>query len=125
MQPPPTRLFRATAIVATVGVLVALLGLGLLLRPVRTPIQDCGTQIGFLLDGRANEYADPNNPPKGLTGEEVEAINANPCRSRVADKAKPAGVLLLVGVGSASGAALTEMGVRGLGWRRRRTAKNA
>ncbi len=99
---------RITAAVALLGVLVALVGLGLGLRPLATPTQDCGTAATFLLQGLPNEYVDPSNPPEGITRAEAEANNAEPCQERAGNRALPAGVLVvggvtLVGVGGAPG----------------------
>lgn len=118
-KPAPRGLLRATAIVATIGVVIALLGFGLLLRPVSTPVQQCGTSLAFLLDGRVNVYADPAHPPRGLTKDEVTDNNEKPCRQRVADQSKPAGILLVSGLTVAVIAALVELTVRGVGWARR------
>ena len=115
----PTRLQRTTAIVATIGVAVALIGLVTMLRPVQTPLQDCGTTLTFLLDGRVNEFGDPNDPPKGLTADEVTANNDRPCRVRVGAQAKPAGVLIAGGIVAAVGAGATEITARMVAWRRR------
>jgi hypothetical protein len=123
--PAPTGVLRVTAIIATVGVVAALLGLLLMLRPVTTPTQDCGTSIGFLLDGRVNEFVDEQDPPEGVTAAEAKANNADPCRDRVAERAKPAGILIAGGVLVALVATLVEVGDRGLAWRRRRRARSA
>ena len=120
-QPAPA-ILRATAVIATIGVVVALLGLGLLFLPVQTPTQDCGTSIGFLLDGRVDELVNPDDPPKGITAAEARANNAEPCRDRVADRAKPAAVLFGAGMVAALGAAGTEVAIRTTGWLRRRRA---
>lgn len=118
-RPGSTGLTRATAIIATIGVVVALLGIGLLLRPVETPTQDCGTALGFLLDGRVNELVSETDPPKGITPAEAKANNASPCRDRVADAAKPAAVLFGAGLVAALGATIVELVVRFAAWRRR------
>jgi hypothetical protein len=118
--PRPHGLLAATAVIATVGVVVALIGLALLFRPVSTPTQDCGTSIGFLLDGRVNVFVSETDPPKGITPAEAKANNAEPCRDRVAQRTKPAAVLFGAGMVAAIGAALTEMAVRGRAWLRRR-----
>ena len=105
MTPPPLRgwappgapLVRATAVVGFVGVLVALAGVALGLRPLSTPTQDCGTAASFLLRGRVNVYVDPANPPEGTTRAEAEANNAEPCQERAANRAKPAGALVVGG----------------------------
>lgn len=124
-HPPPTRFLQATAIVATVGVVVALLGLVALLRPVSTPVQDCGTAIGFLLDGRTNTFADPADPPEGLTAEEVTANNERPCRERVADAARPGGIAFVVGLLLAVVAFLVEAVARFGSWLARRQQARA
>ncbi|HRW36978.1 MAG: hypothetical protein KDB04_02310 [Acidimicrobiales bacterium] len=119
-RPGPTRLQRTTALVATVGVVVVLIGLLVLLRPVSTPTQSCGTSLGVLLDGRANEYVyDVQNPPAGITRAEAEANNARPCRERVADIARPAAVAMAVGLVAAVGALIVEVVDRSFAWRRR------
>ena len=120
MTPPPlrgarvpgARLVRITAAVALVGVLVALVGLALGLRPLATPTQDCGTAATFLLQGRANEYIDPANPPEGITRAEAEANNAEPCQERAGNRALPAGVMLVGGVTVAVVALLVEGAAR-------------
>ncbi len=124
-RPGPHGLLRATAVIATVGVVVALLGLVLLLVPVSTPTQDCGTSIGFLLEGRVNELVSETDPPRGVTPAEAKANNATPCRERVAGRTKPAAVLLGAGLVSAIGATLFEAALRTTAWmKRRRTARS-
>jgi hypothetical protein len=108
-------------VVATIGAVVALVGIVVMLRPVSTPVQDCGTALGFLLDGGVNEFADPANPPAGLTAAQVTANNTRPCRERVADTARPGLALFLAGTLTATAAAITEVSVRGWRWHRRRT----
>lgn len=119
-RPAPHGLLRATAIIATVGVVVALGGLVLLLRPVSTPTQDCGTSLAFLLGGRVDQFVSETDPPKGTTPAEAKANNARPCRERVADQAKPAGVLIASGLLAAIIAVAIEVAVRGTAWWRRR-----
>ncbi|WP_426574965.1 hypothetical protein [Aquihabitans sp. McL0605] len=121
-HPRPTGLLRATAVVAFVGVIAAVLGFGLLLRSVSTPTQDCGTVIGFILDGRVNVFVDPADPPKGVTAAEAKANNDRPCRERVADQAKAPAIMLVSGLGIAFVAALVEVTHRSFLWRRRRRA---
>ncbi len=111
-QPPGTRIVRATAAVALVGVLVALLGLALGLRPLATPTQDCGTAATFLLHGRVNEFVDPADPPAGITRAEAEANNAEPCQERAGNRALPAGLLVVGGTTVGVLALLTEAVVR-------------
>lgn len=119
-RPAPKGLLSATAVIATVGVVVSLIGLALMFRPVSTPTQDCGTTIAFLLEGRVNELVNEGDLPKGVTLAEAKANNAEPCRERVADAVKPAAVLFGAGMVAAVGAALTEVVVRSTAWLRRR-----
>jgi hypothetical protein len=113
---------RATAVVATVGVVMALAGLLLLLRPVQTPTQDCGTSLAFILGGRVNALVSETDPPKGITPAEAKANNARPCRERVAQRTKPAAVLFGTGLVAALGATAVEVALRGSAWVRRRRA---
>jgi len=110
-------ILAVVAPLATLGVLTALVGVVILALPVRSPLQDCGTAFGFLMDGRTDVYGDPANPPQGATAADVEAANARPCRPRVADRGRPAAVAILGGLIVATTAAATEVGVR---WRRSR-----
>jgi hypothetical protein len=110
---------RATAFVATVGVVVALVGIVLLMRPVSTPTQDCGTSLAFLLEGRDNQFVSETDPPKGITVAEAKANNADPCRSRVADRTQPAAVLFGAGLLAAIVATVVEISVRGVAWWKR------
>ncbi|MEO6989623.1 MAG: hypothetical protein ABI239_13365 [Aquihabitans sp.] len=87
----------ATAWVALAGLVVAFIGLGVLLRPLHTPTQDCGTAAGFLLDGRVNEFVNPDAPPAGITKAEALANNAKPCQERAGNRALPAGIAVVVG----------------------------
>lgn len=99
-DPPPkrpVRMLRVVAVVALVSVVVAGLGLVIGTRPLRTPTQDCGTAFAFLLGGRQNEYLDPNDPPEGVTAREATANNERPCQERAANRAWPAGVLVVGG----------------------------
>lgn len=121
-RPAATGILQATAIIATIGVLVALLGIAIMLLPVRTPTQDCGTALGFLLDGRVDQLVSEDNPPDGITPAEAKANNAAPCRERVADRTKPAAVLLGAGVVAALGAALAETTIRLVRRNKRRRA---
>lgn len=122
VHPAPTGLLRATAVIATIGVVVALAGLVLLLRPVTTPTQDCGTSLAFLLEGRDNEFVSETDPPAGITKAEAKANNATPCRERVAERTEPAAVLLVAGLVSALLATTTEVAVRNIAWWKRSRA---
>ena len=97
-RPPRAGILRGTAVVAAIGLVVALAGLGILGLPVHTPLQDCGTSITYLLDGRVDVAGDPAHPPAGATKADVLANNAKMCRPRVADRAKVAAPLLLGGL---------------------------
>lgn len=124
-HPAPRGLLAATPVIATVGVVVALLGLAWLLRPVHTPTQDCGTSLGFLFEGRVNVFVSETDPPAGITPAEAKANNAQPCRERVADQVKPAAVLFGAGMVAATAAALTELVIRTRGRLQRRRVRQA
>lgn len=109
---PGSRAVRVTAIVALVGVLVALLGLFLGTRPLTTPTQDCGTPATFLLRGKQNVFVDPGNPPQGTTKAEAKANNDTPCQERAFNRALPAGILLVGGTLVALIALIVEWAVR-------------
>jgi hypothetical protein len=116
--PPATSLLGLTAIVATAGVVVMLIGLGLALRTVHSPIQDCGTVAGFLLDGRSDRLVDPSDPDDGITRSAAEAAIRRGCHERVTDAAKAPGVLMAGGLVVAVLGAGTEVVDRS--WRRHR-----
>jgi hypothetical protein len=125
VRPRANGLLAVTPVIATIGVAVALVGLLLVLRPVSTPTQDCGTALAFLLEGRVNEFVSETDPPEGVTKAEAKANNAEPCRVRVADRTEPAAVLFGAGMVAALGATFTEIVVRLQGWLRRRKAQRA
>ncbi len=106
------RTVRTTAIVAFVGLVVALLALGYASLPLRTPTQDCGTALAFLLEGRSNELVDPNAPGDGFTTEEAVANSTRPCQERAAGRARRAGLPFLGGIMAASTAFMVEQVVR-------------
>lgn len=110
--PPRPAILRATPVIALVGVLLALAGLGWSARPLRTPTQDCGTAFAFLLTGRIDVLVDPQNPPAGVTRAEAEANNRRPCQERAAARAVPALIALLSGVLLALLALVVEVGTR-------------
>lgn len=112
------RTVRVTAVVAFVGVLLALLGLGLSARPLATPTQDCGTAFTFLVTGQLDQFVDPANPPEGVTEAEAEANNAEPCQERAAARAVPAGALVIGGTLLGLAALLAESTVRFVAARR-------
>ena len=103
---------RITAVVAFVGVLVALLGMVLLTRPLKTPTQDCGTPITFLTGGKQNVFVDPKSPPKGVTKAEAKANNDEPCQERAFNRALPAGILVVGGTFTALVAMVVETALR-------------
>lgn len=117
-RPAPTGLLGIPALIALLGVLVAVAGLGLALVPVRTPTQDCGTPMAFLLRGRVDVLVDPVSPPTGITPAEAKANNARPCQQRSAARGLPALVLVLVGTTIGLIAATVEVTIR---LRRRRS----
>ncbi len=103
-----------TVLVATVGVLVAIAGVVWGTRPLSTPTQDCGTSFSFLLAGRVDVYVDPANPPAGVSASEAEANNQEPCQERSADRARPAGALVVGGTLVGAAAAAVDLGTRGV-----------
>ena len=109
---PGSRAVRVTAIVALVGILVALVGLFLGTRPLATSTQDCGTPATFLLRGKQNVFVDPGNPPKGTNKAEAEANNDTPCQERAFNRALPAGILVVGGTLVALISLLAEFAVR-------------
>lgn len=121
---PPRRptTVTVTAWVALAGLVVAFIGIAVLLRPLSTPIQDCGTAAGFLLDGRADQVANPNDPPAGTTKADVLDNNAKRCQERAANRARPAGVAVVGGTLIGLVAVLVEAGVR---WRWRTKVRSA
>lgn len=96
-RPRGRRAVQITAVVATVGVLLALAGLASSARPLSTPTQDCGTALTYLTQGRVNEFVDPDDPPAGVTKAEALANEADPCQERAANRARPAGALVIGG----------------------------
>jgi hypothetical protein len=115
---PVRRLPLVTVVVATLGVVVALVGLVWGTRPLATETQDCGTAFSFLLDGEVDVYVSIESPPAGITPAEAAANNARPCQERAAERALPAGGLVLAGTLTAALAAAVDLGVRGWRWYR-------
>ena len=97
LRPPRPTILRVTAIVALIGVLVAVAAIIYAGRPLRTPTQDCGTAATFLIDGRVNVFLDPARPPEGVTAKDIAANAARPCQERAADRALPAGIATVAG----------------------------
>jgi hypothetical protein len=106
------RTVRITAIVALTGVVAALLALGYTALPLRSPTQDCGTALTFLLDGRVDEFVDPNAPDDEFTTEEAVANNTRPCQERAAGRARRAGVPFVGGIVAAVSSLVVEQVVR-------------
>ena len=115
---PRTGLLRIAPVVALVGIVVALMGIGLVSRPLSTPTQDCGTALTFLLDGEPNQWVSVENPPDGVTADQARANNDHPCQERAANQARPAAVLVFLGTLVALTAAITEAVTRNLDRRR-------
>ena len=110
--PPGRRAVKITAIIALIGVVVSILALVYASLPLRTPTQDCGTAASFLIDGRVNEFPDPNDLPTGVTIDDVDGNARNPCQERAGNRALPAGIVFLLGLVIALGAAAVEFFVR-------------
>lgn len=108
----PPRSVQVTAVAAFVGVLIALAGVGYVAMPLRTPTQDCGTAATFLIDGRVNVFANPQDPPAGASSTDVQANNEKPCQERAADRALPGAALILAGTLVALGALVFEFFTR-------------
>lgn len=111
-RPPGSTTVRVTALVALLGVLVAVGAVGWGGWPLRTPTQDCGTAATFLIGGRVNQFVDPSNPPDGITPAEARANNQEPCQERAGNRALPAGVVLVSGTLIALLALIVEFFVR-------------
>ena len=112
---------RVTAGVAAASLVLALIGLVVVTRTVRTPLQDCGVAAAYLLDGRVDQFADPDEPPTGLTRTEVLDNNADPCRERAANQARPGLLLIAIGLVVGLVATFVEIMARWR-WRRERRA---
>lgn len=123
-EPPPrTGLLRVAPLVALLGVVAALVGVGLVLRPLSTPTQDCGTALTFLLDGEPNQWVSVDDPPEGVTPEQARDNNEHPCQERAANQARPAAALAFVGTFVALVAAISEIAVRIADRRRQHRAR--
>lgn len=109
---PRPRSLQVTAVAAFVGVLLAVAGIAYVATPLRTPIQDCGTAATFLIDGRVNNFANPDDPPAGATSEDVRANNDTPCQERAASRALPGALVILAGTLLALGALIFEFFAR-------------
>lgn len=101
---------RARTLVARLGFALALVALAgylaataLLVVPVEVPrVQDCGAPGAYLLSGRVDVIPDgqgrvlgPDDEPLPLPASVADAARNMPCRDRVADRAVPAGALIV------------------------------
>ena len=121
--PPRTGLLRVAPLLALTGVLVALVGIGLVLRPLSTPTQDCGTALTFLLDGEPNQWVSVDQPPEGVSPDQARDNNEHPCQERAANQARPAGALVFLGTFVGLVAAISEIAVRNVDRRRLRRSR--
>ncbi len=102
---------------AVVALICFALALVLLALPVETPgVQRCGTPAAYLLEGRLDVIPDaedrilgPDGEPVTLDAETAQTARDQPCRDRVADRAVPAGGLVLAGVVVGLGAFAVEV----------------
>lgn len=111
-RPPGSTTVRITAVLALLGVLVAVGALVVATRPLSTPTQDCGTAATFLIEGRVNQFVDPTNPPAGIMPDEARANNEEPCQERAGNRALPTGIVLVSGALVALLALIVEFFVR-------------
>lgn len=96
---------RVSVALAWASLACFVVALVLLVIPVSTPeVQDCGAPGAYLAQGRLDVIPDANDQILGPDGEVVtldgpvaDAARDEPCQQRVAGRAVPAGVLLLVG----------------------------
>lgn len=110
---------RLTAVVAVVGLVIALAGLWIATRPVSTPTQDCGVAAAFILDGRVDVLVGPAHPPAGVSAAQARSNNDRTCQQRAASKAGRGALLVVVGTATGLVAAVTETTMRSY-WRHRR-----
>lgn len=116
-SPPTDRLGRRTLIAAGVAVAAYALAAILLVVPVENaPVQDCGAPGAYLLTGRLDTFIDDQGRFRDASGEIIQltddqatAARDGSCRSRVADRAVPAGVLWLGATVLGAGALLIEV----------------
>lgn len=98
------RVLARVTLAAAVLAIVAFAGAAVLLAlPVETPaVQDCGTPGAYIYDGRVDVVPDAEGRIRDAAGE-VVTLDADvaaearrqPCQDRVADRAVPAGLLLV------------------------------
>jgi hypothetical protein len=104
VAPPPGLLGRVAIVAAALSLLAYLVAAIVLAIPVETPeVQDCGAPGAYLLAGRVDRIPDEENRILGPDGEVVTLdadvaaeARATPCRDRVAERAVPATILLVI-----------------------------
>ncbi len=104
--PPPSAgpVGRVAIVLAGLSVVAYLVATVLLTVPVSVPeVQRCGAPGAYLLAGRVDvvpsdddRILGPDGEPVTLDAAVAQAARDRPCRDRVADRAVPAAVLLLV-----------------------------
>lgn len=109
---PPTPLGQLSLVLAGLALAGFAVAIVLLAIPVQVPgVQQCGAPGAYLVDGRLDVVPDANDQilgPEGdpitLDAEDAQSARDHPCRERVADRAVPAGILILtstvVGLGA-------------------------
>jgi hypothetical protein len=118
-------LWRFTGGLAWTAVGLIVVGIVLVAIPVRNPgVQHCGTPFSFLVSGQVNRIPDATG--RVLVDDRVVTLSPaarrrafdSPCSERVARRAIPAGVLVVVG--SVMGLTAVAIGIVGA-WRRAST----
>jgi hypothetical protein len=100
----PRRLARATLAAAWASLLLFGVGALLLVVPVEVPeVQDCGTPVGYLLEGPVDviptedgRFLDEDGEVVTLDADATRDARERPCRERVAELAVPAALLIAV-----------------------------
>lgn len=106
----PTIAGRVARGLAAASIAAYLVAAVLFTLPVETPgVQDCGAPAAYLVDGRVDTIPDPEgrvrvedaDAPDGfevvtLDPEVAETAREEPCQERVASRAVPAGILVVV-----------------------------
>ena len=104
VTPPAGLLGRIAVVVAGLSLLAYLVAGIVLVAPVETPgVQDCGAPGAYLLAGRVDRIPDadgrilgPDDEVVTLDADVAAEARATPCQDRVADRAVPAAILLVV-----------------------------
>jgi len=100
----PRRLARATLAAAWASLVLFGVALLLLVVPVEVPqVQDCGTPLGYLLEGPVDviptedgRFLDEAGEVVTIDADAARDARDRPCRDRVATWSVPAAVLLVV-----------------------------